>query len=105
MFRTSLNILYYIFCILFRDRFRTTVNVLGDAFGAGIVYHYSKKQLGPLPEKDSSDVPSAAAARLFSNHSDNISQNGSDAESNVESSPLYKSPSRLSQFSKEETDL
>lgn len=28
------------------DRFRTTLNVMGDAFGAGIVQHLSRKQLG-----------------------------------------------------------
>ena len=28
-----------------RDRFRTVVNVAGDCFGAGIVYHFSKKKL------------------------------------------------------------
>jgi Na+/H+-dicarboxylate symporter len=27
------------------DRFRTAINVLGDAFGAGIVNHLSKKDL------------------------------------------------------------
>ena len=27
------------------DRFRTTVNVLGDSFGVAIVQHYSQKQL------------------------------------------------------------
>ncbi|KAI1286667.1 Excitatory amino acid transporter 2 [Halotydeus destructor] len=29
----------------FLDRFRTAINVLGDAFGAGIVYHLSKDEL------------------------------------------------------------
>lgn len=29
----------------YRDRFRTTINVLGDAFGAGIVHYRSKKEL------------------------------------------------------------
>jgi len=29
----------------FLDRIRTSINVLGDAFGAGVVYHYSKAQL------------------------------------------------------------
>ncbi|PIO59200.1 hypothetical protein TELCIR_19345 [Teladorsagia circumcincta] len=28
-----------------RDRIRTSINVLGDAFGAGIVYHYVKEDL------------------------------------------------------------
>ena len=28
-----------------RDRIRTSVNVLGDSFGAGIVYHLTKKEL------------------------------------------------------------
>ena len=32
-----------------RDRFRTTVNVLGDCYGVGIVQRYSRKQLGPPP--------------------------------------------------------
>ncbi len=27
------------------DRFRTAINVLGDAFGSGIVEHLSKKEL------------------------------------------------------------
>lgn len=29
---------------------RTAINVMGDAFGAGIVYHRSKKELGLLEE-------------------------------------------------------
>merc|ERR1712241_116553 len=32
------------------DRFRTTVNVLGDAIGAGIVYHLSKKELEKMDQ-------------------------------------------------------
>ena len=31
--------------VYFSDRFRTPVNVLGDCYGAGIVYHHSKKYL------------------------------------------------------------
>jgi len=30
------------------DRFRTTINVLGDSLGAGIVYHLSKDELGDM---------------------------------------------------------
>lgn len=29
----------------FRDRFRTSINIIGDAYGAGIVHHLSKKEL------------------------------------------------------------
>lgn len=32
----------------YRDRIRTSINVLGDAFGAGIVYHMSKDQLAEI---------------------------------------------------------
>lgn len=31
--------------ILFRDRFRTMINVMGDSLGAGIVNHLSKSEL------------------------------------------------------------
>lgn len=31
-----------------RDRFRTSVNVVGDSYGAGIVYHLSKAELDAL---------------------------------------------------------
>lgn len=34
--------------IFHRDRIRTSVNVLGDAFGAGIVYHLSKAELDQM---------------------------------------------------------
>ena len=30
------------------DRFRTALNVMGDAIGTGIVYHYSKAELDAL---------------------------------------------------------
>lgn len=33
------------------DRFRTTINVLGDALGAGIVYHLSKKELEKMDKE------------------------------------------------------
>lgn len=32
--------------VRFRDRFRTVVNVLGDAYGAGIVQKLSRRELG-----------------------------------------------------------
>jgi len=39
------------------DRFRTTINVLGDALGAGIIYHLSQKELEQMDEiPDSNDI-------------------------------------------------
>ena len=43
------------------DRFRTTVNVLGDSFGVGIVQHYSRNQLAkdaPLTDSSTTTTPS-----------------------------------------------
>jgi Sodium:dicarboxylate symporter family. len=44
---------------LSRDRFRTTINVLGDSMGAGIVDHFSKSELlkigQPNPDADKVD--------------------------------------------------
>lgn len=31
-----------------RDRIRTSINVLGDAFGAGIVHHFSRTHLAVI---------------------------------------------------------
>jgi len=36
--------------MLFRDRFRTTINVLGDSLGAGLVDVLSKKELEDMPD-------------------------------------------------------
>jgi hypothetical protein len=44
-----------------RDRIRTSINVLGDAFGAGIVHHLSRAQL----ERIDAEV---AAGRRMSIH-------------------------------------
>jgi Na+/H+-dicarboxylate symporter len=43
-----------------RDRFRTTINVLGDSIGAGIVDHLSKSELQKLgqPNPDADKVGS-----------------------------------------------
>lgn len=35
-----------------RDRFRTTINVLGDSLGAGIVNHLSRNELARIPATD-----------------------------------------------------
>ena len=34
--------------VCFRDRFRTMINVEGDAFGAGIIAHLSRKELDAM---------------------------------------------------------
>lgn len=39
---------YYIDVARFRDRFRTTINVMGDSLGAGIVNHLSKNELDKM---------------------------------------------------------
>ena len=37
--------MYVCFFVFFRDRFRTTVNVLGDSIVAGVVEHLSRDDL------------------------------------------------------------
>ena len=37
-------------------RFRTTINVLGDAIGAGIVYHLSKKELEKMDKQEHEQI-------------------------------------------------
>ncbi|CAJ0939880.1 unnamed protein product, partial [Mesorhabditis belari] len=39
----------------FLDRLRTTVNVLGDAFGCGFVYHLCKDDLDTMPDQPNMD--------------------------------------------------
>ncbi|KAG8254090.1 hypothetical protein J6590_014965 [Homalodisca vitripennis] len=46
------NELHFINSLYSRDRFRTTVNVLGDAIGAGLVEHLSRAELDQLGEAD-----------------------------------------------------
>lgn len=42
-----IHLVLFSFCLFLtcRDRFRTSVNVVGDSYGAGIVYHLSKDEL------------------------------------------------------------
>lgn len=40
--------IFFSYFPLIRDRFRTSVNVVGDSYGAGIVYHMSKAELDEL---------------------------------------------------------
>lgn len=37
---------------MFRDRFRTTLNIIADALGAGIIsHHYKKSKQNSIPEE------------------------------------------------------
>merc|ERR1712073_27370 len=56
------------------DRFRTTINVLGDAIGAGIVHHLSKKELDRLKSIDELEV----------NNADGIGSNSADKRTKSE---------------------
>lgn len=48
--------------ILSRDRIRTSINVLGDGYGAAIVYHMSKEELDKADAERKLD--SAESGRL-----------------------------------------
>lgn len=45
-----------------RDRFRTTVNVLGDALGAGLVEHLSRDELDAIGEPETMKMKRASLA-------------------------------------------
>ncbi|VDL74175.1 unnamed protein product [Nippostrongylus brasiliensis] len=47
------------------DRLRTSVNVIGDAFGCGFVYHLSKNDLDELPGKGSSQNGTLQAVEVI----------------------------------------
>lgn len=54
------------------DRFRTVINIMGDAYGAAIVAHYSRNHLAEtkveeaveLPQKSNGDVITVEDLRL-----------------------------------------
>ena len=52
----TVPIMVFSFFLICRDRIRTTVNVAGDAFGAGIVYYRSKDRLSALEEPKGHDL-------------------------------------------------
>jgi hypothetical protein len=48
------------FNLHFRDRIRTSVNILGDGIGAGIVDHLVRNELGPIDLEEGGENPNAA---------------------------------------------
>ena len=51
LFYCSKSVSFCDYCS-FRDRFRTSINVLGDAFGAGIVAHLSRHEIRKMDMED-----------------------------------------------------
>ncbi|XP_060110988.1 excitatory amino acid transporter 2-like [Heteronotia binoei] len=46
------------------DRMRTSINVVGDSFGAGIIYHLSRKELAILDARSEGHEPDSTALKL-----------------------------------------
>jgi len=69
--------LYY--CFIFRDRVRTSINVLGDAFGAGIVEHLSRDDLMNMDFIAREEIEPLAMADDKFNPRDSGKQTGSDS--------------------------
>lgn len=57
-----------------RDRFRTSVNVVGDSYGAGIVYHLSKHELDSF-DSQQTRMEDFEVARNQSYFENNTNQN------------------------------
>ena len=62
-----------------RDRIRTSINVLGDAYGAGIVYHLNRES---LRKQDAAE----AAALAIEDHDVIVEENGRQAFGKSDSS-------------------
>ncbi len=57
-----LNIYFY----FFRDRIRTSVNILGDGIGAGVVAHLVRSELGPIDAEEGEKTNAPIKARTAS---------------------------------------
>lgn len=54
--------------MFYRDRFRTTINVIGDSLGAVIVGHLSKNELKDLPVEDKMNADPHELTELTKGH-------------------------------------
>jgi hypothetical protein len=64
----NLKLLMFVF-LQFRDRIRTSVNILGDGIGAGVVDHLVRNDLGPIDLEEgegTTKVIQARAGSIFS---------------------------------------
>jgi hypothetical protein len=52
--------------VLSRDRIRTSVNILGDGIGAGVVDHLVRNELGPIDLEEGEDTHAPIKARTAS---------------------------------------
>lgn len=62
----------------FRDRIRTSVNILGDGIGAGIVDHLVRAELGETDLEEGRSTGSAIKARTASEISSDRRPHGRD---------------------------
>jgi hypothetical protein len=51
---------------IFRDRIRTSVNILGDGIGAGVVDHLVRSELGPIDLEEGENTNQPIHARKAS---------------------------------------
>ena len=56
----------FIFFFYYRDRIRTSVNILGDGIGAGIVDHLVRSELGPMDIEEGENTSAPIKARTAS---------------------------------------
>ena len=84
---------YLIECTIFytyRDRFRTTVNVLGDSFGARIVERLSRKQLASRVAIYDGAIGGSNDTTLHSSGNSSGSKSASNSNGNDEEMELHE---------------
>jgi hypothetical protein len=62
----------YFLLFFFSDRFRTAINVFGDAIGCAIVQHLSRKELSALDNKETANPLIVSDAKHGTNTSNHV---------------------------------